>query len=596
MRKRSFCFVLLAWAGATSLMAQSAPTSAHLHLERAPALTGPWTVLRADQLPPSGDGGLLDPLLPGAAFYRLRIDLQDPQGGPLGLPLDAVDPVLLQIAKEHLESLRPEIPEWQEARLAPVVTPVYDPAVHDGRKPAWLEFKVISTAGARISAAAVTKGFAQSPPLLPEADLGFLLVATGEHDEPLPQYATRGLTPCEQLRRRAGTANIRIVRYSASFWVAENGKGDAVATLGSTPIRYGPALLELAGLDFGGEIEDGKPIQMDKVPPIATGAFQSYQDFRNDYLKGAVPMRLRKYQGAFGKLEWGLHNDQLPPQLDVPLKEAVVVLGKYHFRNAEVEDDELARVDLNPKGGLNILGRMRGTTLLTTVRADGTLEYYVLAVDIEAMDFQSNAHWTSWTTYYGGSCADIPLYVQEWGLWGACTHGWSGCGPTAWAMFYGYWDHRGVHDLIPGEDTPWSNNDAVRDLIQTVFDYTDTWCTHNDAQAATNPWNMHEGYRWASHQGEHIHASYRWSLPYASSRPRKKAIAAIKDHHRPAIVGIGYYAHYPLAYGYKYRKRKWGRITLKTERRWKVNMGWGSRDCNWVSAKSCWFGMDAYCY
>lgn len=592
---KPFLHLGLAWAVSSAvLLAQPSPESANLRLERAPSPTGPWILLPADELPDSGDGGLVDPASSSEAFYRLRIDLKDPQGGPLGLPLGAVAPAVLEVAMERLDSLRPEEPDWVEAGLAPVVTPIYNPAHREGREPAWFEFKVIPGAAPRTGLNSAPEGFKQSPPKLPELELGYLLVSSGDQDEPVPQYATGGPTPSERLRLLAKTTHLRIVRYSESFWVAENGKGDPLATLGSTPFAISPTALEIAGVAFGVEVEEGKLVSQDEVPPIPTAPFESYDAFRKDYVEGALPKRIREYQAAFGKMEWGVRNEKMPEVVRVPVKEQTIVLEQTRFRSADL-DEPIADVAVNSNGGLVILGLVDGLTLLTAVRADGALQLYALVVGDPEQLIQP-AGWTSWTTYYGASCAQIPPYDQEWDLAGTCNDGWSGCGPTAWAMFYGYWDNnRGANNLIAGS-TPWSNNAAVRDLIGAVFDYCDTWCTAISGQAATNPWDMHDGYRWASERGEGISISSRWSLPYTSSSPRNKAIGAIRDSDRPAIVGTGYLSHYPLAYGYRYRKYRWAGITWDTERQWKVNQGWGSSSCGWVSASGCWFGMNARCY
>ncbi|MCB1125187.1 MAG: hypothetical protein KDM81_01735 [Verrucomicrobiae bacterium] len=580
--------------GISILMAQPAPTSVNLHLEKAASTQGPWSLLPADGLADSGDGGLLDPESGSEAFYRLRIDQKDPQGGPLGLPLAAVEPASLKVALERLDSLRPEEPDWLDAELGPVVTPIYSPAFQGGREPAWFEFKVVPGPAPRVGLNSTAGGFPQSPPVLPELERGYLLVSSGNHDEPVPQYATQGPTPTERLRYLARTTHIRVVRYSESFWVAEDGDGAALATLGSTPFKLDPAIGEVAGTAFGVEVEDGKVVSLDPVPELSTGPFESYESFRKDYLEGAVPKMIREYQAAFGKMEWDLRDDQMPEAVRVPVKDQVTVLEGTRFRSAGVEAEEVAEVTPNAKGGLDILGLVDGVTLLTAIRADGSVALFALVVGDPAQRIQL-AGWTSWTTYYGASCAEIPPYYQEWDLAGTCNNGWSGCGPTAWAMFYGYWDSKGVSNLIAG-GTPWSNNDAVRDLIGVVFDDCNTWCTSINSQAATNPWDMYKGYHWAVDRGEGISYSTRWCVPYTSSSPRNKAIAAIRDHDRPAIVGTGYFAHYPFAYGYRYRKYKWAGITWDTERQWKVNQGGGSSSCEWVSASSCWYGMDARCY
>jgi len=69
---------------------------------------------------------------------------------------------------------------------------------------------------------------------------------------------------------------------------------------------------------------------------------------------------------------------------------------------------------------------------------------------------------------------------------------------------------------------------------------------------------------------------------------RNRASSSIKDRHTPAVIGAGWLQHYPLAYGYRYRKyKRWG-VTWYTQRRFYVNEGWYGSQNGWVSART-WF-------
>jgi hypothetical protein len=212
--------------------------------------------------------------------------------------------------------------------------------------------------------------------------------------------------------------------------------------------------------------------------------------------------------------------------------------------------------------------------------------------------------WGPWNTYFAGSWADQKQYNQEWYLPGCCPSGPSGCGATAWAMFFGYWDGKGVCNLIGpcNVTTPLQNDDTVKDCIKTVFGYTGSLCpTWLWSQTPTLPWKMYLGAYWAPHRGEGISIKISSGVPYFSWGPRNLAKHSISVMHWPAIVGTGFYSHYPLAYGYAYREYHWAWITWKTEELWLVNNGWGActeEDCDWkwVSASSCWYGTEGYCW
>jgi hypothetical protein len=163
-------------------------------------------------------------------------------------------------------------------------------------------------------------------------------------------------------------------------------------------------------------------------------------------------------------------------------------------------------------------------------------------------------------------------------------------------MFYGYWDSRGAGNLIGGTGTPLYNNTYVQDCIRAVFGYAHTWCTGINDQAATNPWDMIDGYRWAGARSESLSLSYNWSVPYLSSDPRNRAKGSIRTDGRPAMVGTGYYEHYPFADGYRYREYQFWGVTWDTDHQWKVNNGYANTSGQWVSANSCWFGARGYCW
>jgi hypothetical protein len=70
---------------------------------------------------------------------------------------------------------------------------------------------------------------------------------------------------------------------------------------------------------------------------------------------------------------------------------------------------------------------------------------------------------------------------------------------------------------------------------------------------------------------------------------RRKAKAAIQ-YRAPAVIGIGLWEHYPLAYGFKKRRYRFWGTTWYTQRKFYVNYGWGdSSNRGWVSAYPIWF-------
>ena len=80
-------------------------------------------------------------------------------------------------------------------------------------------------------------------------------------------------------------------------------------------------------------------------------------------------------------------------------------------------------------------------------------------------------------------------------------------------------------------------------------------------------------------------------MPYLSPGSVGKARDSIQAG-RPSIIGLGFYWHYPLAYGYKSRSYKLLGITWDTQRYFKCNMGWGGSSPEWRNGSSVWFGTN----
>jgi len=563
-----------------------------LQIEKAADPSGPWEVIPPDSLQTTSNDGMLDVVAESQAFYRLLIAREDESFATLGIPLSKVPPEVRELAEEFLISLVNEEPDWKEAVLAPVVIPVHNPAVEEGKMPAFYEFKVVGLSPQ--PEPPDQPGFGTYAPVTPIADLGFILVTHGRHDVPIPQYSTSGPTRCEQLLFRAQGKATRLMRYDSGFWVAEDDKGSLKASLGSTPYQMTVDILDWMGkLEttrvFKNELQEESP-----NPPVKPLAYTNYEAFKDDYVGGPVYTRLHKLKAKRAELDWAPVDDVEPPNIKIPVMEDTLILQDIEVASFELED-ELVPGWIEPKGGLWVTSSLDTSTMLTVIDTAGEVYYYILIIGNPIDQLGS---WSSWTSYYAlSACGWIPHYYQVRNLSGCCTDGASGCGPTAWAMFYGFWDMRTAPHLIGGTGTtPYSVDADVEHCIQRTFDLTGCWCTGINSQAATTPWGMDDGYAYAAERDESITMTSTWCVPYTSSSPRRLGQNAIRWDDRPIIVGTGYFAHYPMAYAYRYRKyRAWG-ITWKTQYQWKVFQGWyGINDCEWVSANSCWFALNGYC-
>lgn len=125
----------------------------------------------------------------------------------LAVPLSELDPAVLAVAEAHLRVVAHEMQaadSWDGAELYPLALPMHRP---DIAGPAYYELKVVRDG----------------------QDAGFIVVATGEHDNPLPEFNTRGITPGERLAERATESVAMFYRLDAFLTIAENEAGDVTA-------------------------------------------------------------------------------------------------------------------------------------------------------------------------------------------------------------------------------------------------------------------------------------------------------------------------------------------------------------------------------
>jgi hypothetical protein len=144
----------------------------------------------------------------------------------LAAPLSDLDPAVLAIAEHHLAITAANMrgaEDWQGAELYPLALPLHRPDI-DG--PAYYEFKVVRDG----------------------VDAGFMVVATGEHDSPLPEFNVRGVTPAEHVARAATSSPAAFWRLDAFITIAEDERGEVTAATSdrlpvpSTEVPHGDAI------------------------------------------------------------------------------------------------------------------------------------------------------------------------------------------------------------------------------------------------------------------------------------------------------------------------------------------------------------------
>lgn len=223
----------------------------------------------------------------------------------------------------------------------------------------------------------------------------------------------------------------------------------------------------------------------------------------------------------------------------------------------------------------------------------------------EQRDATSAANWRPWRVFWAGTHADQRLYTQiSAGQGPNNSNCASGCGATAWGMLFGWVDNQAAsgnpywaprwgtyrQDGGYGADAvapPFMDN-GVRNMIWEIRGRIRTFCAFG--RGATTPWDMGRaaGYL-ANRSGARISTHFNvFGIP--TKRLRERTHDSIIDHRTPAIIGTGWFNHYPLAYGYRWRSRRHCFIVCWNtyQRQFYVNQGWGGSGNGWISANT-WF-------
>ena len=224
-----------------------------------------------------------------------------------------------------------------------------------------------------------------------------------------------------------------------------------------------------------------------------------------------------------------------------------------------------------------------------------------------------------WSYYYAGTDQDQCWYRHipkgESPNTSSCT---SGCGATGLAMLFcwidnqaepqesnDYWFGRwGLYRREPqGFDLvapkTWGDS-RVKDMVWEIRDEIDTWCWDEDS-APTEPWNMGGVKDYVSGRSGIDFENWYNSVGYPEDRLMEKArdriVTSDPGKATPVLIGTGWLAHYPLAYGYRSRVHKycvipgWGwTCWTERERQFLVNQGWAQGYGEWIPADTWYAG------
>jgi hypothetical protein len=195
----------------------------------------------------------------------------------------------------------------------------------------------------------------------------------------------------------------------------------------------------------------------------------------------------------------------------------------------------------------------------------------------------------------------------------------SGCGATVWAMVFGWADHMAANNHAEWRDygrlytrdgdptkgdvgapefmwTDMPNNvvssrdsskleAGVGNIVEEIRSYMNDWgaagCTMTGSRF-TAPQIMAQSRQYLTRRGIDmgLNADYD-GLAIMTAAGKANVLSQIRDHDRVTAIGIDWFGHYPLAYGYEHARfaawdagtGSWAAIT--DHHRFVVNMGWG---------------------
>ncbi len=596
--------------------------------------------------------------------YQTEQACVDPNPGAGAVKFGEVPVQFVRTAAQLLADVRggPMAPGWDDARFAELVRELYRPDI-DGV--AYYEFQVLNGNG---------------------GPAGFIIVATGEHDHPIPHWNYEGETPTQHVACEAAKQGKKVVKFfklDALSYAGEDAQGELAAMPGTPLVKVTGLTKEMldqpqeisssewtpnketqsdeeAG-DIGGTLTESGPTPPDSLKldgweswqALKQGYAENYALFIEDLKRDAAgdwetDMLAREYGEGLFKGETYDISLLIPgtPQVQMSGDGSVFVDfevlvgedGKPAVLRIHVKDAKpgealplVATVDYNSVNAANVGSAMTINATQetitfsvldtpTTVPGNGNVNNIYLPLINSAGTPQAaaastestaavNGAWGDWNYFWAGSHSAQRLYDQMEAHTAPNTTGcWSGCGPTAWAMLFGwadkqaasgnsYWAGRwGLYRQNGGKGAdvvaPQYMDTGVRNMTWEIRSDVGTWCAFGSGP--TVPWDMDDATDYFNGRtGTRLSTHYN-VLGIHESRLREYARDSIIDRNTPAVIGTGWLTHYPLAYGYAWRKRTVRKCFIfcwnETEynRAFYVNQGWGGSDNGWVSAGT-WF-------
>jgi hypothetical protein len=494
---------------------------------------------------------------------------------------------------------------------------------------------------------------------------GFIQLAAGEHDYVLTQWDSSGMSPTQELAELAplGVQLTEFYKLNSLSYASEYEEltaigiaalADDVINLGDLPrhipelatIPEEPADLVTEGIDSEGETEYEGPdpgelpllneepwddwatlkakYEEDYGPELkalkhrASGEWELEKNLlqHGESLKkgdvrtvnglptqvlakvtvsgdGAAPeyLKVEELQGAAAALK-GVQLTVLEGPADPETMLPFQVALQYEGGTSETIKYNIVHISkLPPENQIFMPFLTAGSSTAAGIGADG--------------EIQNAGSWGPWHYYWADGNAGAIRYNQfPAGSPPNTSSCWSGCGATAWAMVFGWVDHRaeenhwrwknhwGIYRQNGGYGTnvkaPNNLDTGIRNMSWELRNRLGTYCSGSGG--ATKFTSMINAWRYLPGRAT---AGWRMRTRYdptglcwfgACNNARNLAREQIVNYRAPAILGC--HNHYPMAYGYAWRSKRscflW--VCSTTYSRWFwVNQGWGGSGNTWIN-------------
>ncbi|MEO7144031.1 MAG: hypothetical protein ABI165_11095 [Bryobacteraceae bacterium] len=518
--------------------------------------------------------------------------------------ISKLPPQIPAVANQHIQAfaagtLGPDS-DWNQVQIAPVARYVHDAAYRQGAAPAYVELRIVSSTA-------------------PADARGYIFISLTNEDFPVPEFGTGGETKTDKVAQAAGGGTIvKFMRFAPGYIAAEDGNGQPLGTLGTAPMKAAAA----------------------GATPAA-----NYADLKSDYATNPLRVQRRALRVNRTAAVWRVLNGAKNPTLQLQIGQTQTFLGDKRLANVGVVASgpvEMARLLVLPAGGFRATGVSAGTVTLEVAEQNGTIDFFTLAVTavvvpgaVALRDAKSDfTFWLAGTDWSGDQRQYDQLKQDDW-----CPL--DGCGPTALAMLFGWWDANGVpsafyrldngrgnahkfrfnYESLRDSDAPksTSNADQAANFVVPVYDdlykLSNTMCFTTTDQGATAPDQMVSAFQeyvaritnsqpspenefgsgfveMTGFEHGHVTAPGFGSTDWENGG--KKVAHGIQAGY-PGVVGIGsvlWDLHYPLAYGYKLIHYHDG---SPDGHYFKCNMGWGPwKSPEFHNAEDVWFGLTAH--